>query len=326
MPANLPPQYFEAERLFREARDPQAKLEALQEMLRIIPHHKGTDKLIGDLRRRQAKLKEEVQRQSRSARKGESFSISREGAAQAVLVGLPNAGKSALLAAVTRAAPVVADYPFTTRSAQPGMMVFENVQIQLVDTPALGDEIAGAWVPNLVRGTDLVVIVVDLTEEPQAQLDFILDELEGWHIGIRGLRGGKEEEVGFVCRRGLLVGTKLETAPAQERLEHLRSLTVTAVGVSAPRGWGLEEFSRAVFEALEVIRVYSKPPGRPASLKDPIVLPRGNTVADLAAAIHKDLQQQLKFARVWKDDQAKVSQKVGREYVLQEGEVVELHA
>ncbi|MBI3013470.1 MAG: 50S ribosome-binding GTPase [Candidatus Tectomicrobia bacterium] len=324
MPANLPPQYFEAERLFREARSPQDKLAALEEMLRIIPHHKGTDKLIGDLRRKMAKLKEEAQRRPQTGKRGEAFSIRREGAAQAVLVGLPNSGKSSLLAALTHATPVVADYPFTTRGAQPGMMVFENVQIQLVDTPALGDEAADAWVPNLLRGTDLIVVVVDLEEDPRSQLEFILGELEKWRVGIRELRRDQEEKVGFVEKRGFLVGTKLETAAAQDRLAYLQGLGVRAQGISVARGWGLEEFSKSVFEALEVIRVYSKPPGKPASLQEPIILPRGSQVAGLAASIHKDLLQQMKFARVW-SNQEKIARKVGRDHMLQEGDVVEIH-
>ena len=324
MPANLPPQYYEAEQLFREAKSPQDKLAALEEMLRIIPHHKGTDKLIGDLRRKMAKLKEEAQKKHQGGKRGEAFQIHREGAAQAVLVGLPNSGKSSLLAALTHATPVVADYPFTTRSAQPGMMVFENVQIQLVDTPPLGDEIADAWIPNLVRGTDLVILVVDLEEDARTQLEFILEELEKWRIGIRGLRTGKEERVGFVEKRGFLVGTKLETAVAQERLAYLQGLGIQAHGVSVKRGWGLEEFSRSVYEALEVIRVYSKPPGKPASLQEPIILPRGSSVADLAESIHKDLLQQMKFARVW-SHQETIPRKVGRDHELQERDVVEIH-
>ena len=137
MPANLPPQYFAAEKRFRAAKTIPEKIEALEAMLAIMPKHKGTDKLRADLRGRMAKLSAEAERARATSRKGTSHYIRKEGAGQAVLVGLPNVGKSQLVAALTEATPEIGEYPFTTRSAIIGMMPFENVQIQLIDLPPL---------------------------------------------------------------------------------------------------------------------------------------------------------------------------------------------
>ncbi|MFN3476461.1 MAG: GTPase, partial [Candidatus Methylomirabilales bacterium] len=139
MPANLPPQYHEAEQRYREAKTPQEKIEALEEMLAIIPKHKGTEHLIGDLRRRIAKHKAEAQKKG-GPRRGSSIFVEREGAGQVVLVGPPNAGKSTIVGLLTNAKVEVAEYPFTTRKPVAGIMPFENIQIQLVDLPPISTE------------------------------------------------------------------------------------------------------------------------------------------------------------------------------------------
>ena len=161
MPANLTPQYLEAEKHVRAAKTPQDKIAALEEMLAVIPKHKGTEHLQGDLKRRLAKLRAEAE-QARRRRGGFSMAVDREGAGQVVLVGPPNAGKSALVASLTNAQTEVGDYPFTTRRPFAGMMPFVNIQVQLVDLPAVSDEYMEPWVVSLVRPADLVLLVADL--------------------------------------------------------------------------------------------------------------------------------------------------------------------
>ena len=151
MPANLTPQYFEAEKRFRAAQSPEEKIEALQIMLAVMPKHKGTDKLHADLRRKIAKITQEAEHQA--ATNKASFFIKKEGAGQVILIGLPNTGKSQLLASLTEALPEIADYPYTTKSPLIGMMRFENVQLQLVDTPPVAIRDSRTWLINLARNT-----------------------------------------------------------------------------------------------------------------------------------------------------------------------------
>ena len=175
MPANLPPMYFEAEKRFRSARSPQEKIAALEEMLAIMPKHKGTDHLKAELRRRIAKLTQASERKAATQRA--SMVIEKEGAAQVAVIGLPNAGKSQLVSSITNASPAIAEYPFTTRSATPGMMEFENIQIQLIDTPPLVPQSIEWWLPPMLRRADAILAVVDLSDAPLAQMKGIGEQL-----------------------------------------------------------------------------------------------------------------------------------------------------
>jgi ribosome-interacting GTPase 1 len=192
MPANLPPQYYEAERRFRTGITPEEKIAALNTMLAIMPKHKGTDHLHAELRRKIARLTEEAERKYATSKT--IFYIRKEGAGQIIFVGLPNAGKSQLLAAFTDARPEIADYPFTTKSPNIGMMKFENIQIQLVDTPPVTGREAHAWLNNIARNSDLILIIVDLGTNPIEQVETVLQELD--NIGIVPVRDGSPDIIG----------------------------------------------------------------------------------------------------------------------------------
>src|SRR5574341_1551902 len=141
MPANLTPGYKEAEERYRQAADHDEKVAALREMIALLPKHKGTEKLHADLKKKLAKHEEEGAHVAKSGHDAPvPGHVKREGAGQWVLLGPPNAGKSSLLAALTHAHPEIGDYPFTTRQPFPGMMDFEDVKVQLVDTPAVAAE------------------------------------------------------------------------------------------------------------------------------------------------------------------------------------------
>ena len=326
MPANLPPAYHEAERRYRAAKTTEDKLAALEEMLRLIPKHKGTEKLQAGLKSRAAKLKR--QPRQKGGAKAHSHHIPREGAGQVALVGPPNGGKSALVDRLTHASPQVAEYPFTTREAQPGMMPFEDVAIQLVDLPPLSEEHVEPWLYDVVRQADLLWLVVEHTNS--------LDELELTQRLLSekriepvpwGTAAGDEVPAGCVCTPALLVVTGMDRPEAAENLEILRELMPRdwpISPVSSLDGSGLDELARASFQALDLIRVYTKRPGKPADREQPFTLRRGATVGDLAAAIHKDLREQLDFARIW-GGSAFDGQTVQRDHVLADGDVVEIH-
>jgi hypothetical protein len=325
MPANLPPQYYEVERRFREAKTPEEKIELLEEMMATVPKHKGTDHLRADLRRKIAKLSDMSGRKAGGTRS--ATTIPKEGAAQIAVIGLPNAGKSQFVAKTTKAAPTVADYPFTTTTATPGMMEFENVQFQLIDTPPLVVSSSMFWFPPLLRRADVLLIMVDLAADPIEQMETIISLLDGMRISLD--QGKTQDENGreLIYKKCVVVGNKVDLDEGGNNLEVLKEMygdRLPVVGISAKNGTGIEELKQVIYEILEVIRVYTKRPGGRADMTEPVVLPRGSTLEDAAASIHKDIAARLKFARVWgsgKHDGVMV----GRDHVLQEGDIIELH-
>jgi len=326
MPANLTPQYLEADRRFKAARTVEEKIAALEEMLAVIPKHKGTEHLQGDLKRRLAKLRADAE-QARRRRGGFSISVDREGAGQVVLVGPPNTGKSALLRSLTNAQPEVGEYPFTTRRPIAGMMQFINIQIQLVDLPAISEEYMEPWVPSLVRPADLALLVVDLTSASLLEdVETTIDILGRSKVALVP-QGSPPPPMGWANVETLIVANKVDAGPGEGSAEILRSYygsRFVVHAVSAQASLGLEPLRRMIYDGLKIVRVYAKPPGKEPSMQAPIVLRRGNTIVEMAAAIHKDFAQQLKFARVWGGTKFG-GQRVQRDYVVQEGDIVELH-
>jgi len=312
MPANLPPQYFEAEKNYRLAKTAPEKIEALVEMLAIMPKHKGTDHLRAELRRRIAKLTQASEKKTATQRA--SMVIEKEGAAQVVVIGLPNAGKSQIISSITNALPAIAEYPFTTRSATPGMMEFENIQIQLIDTPPLVPQSIEFWLPSMVRRADAMLAVVDLSDAPVVQMEAIIEQLENMRIQL----GEK---------KALIIGNKIDLTNAGESyiaLENKYKEQLPVIAISARERVGLEQLKREIYQVLDIIRVYTKTPGQKPGFNDPIILNRGSTIEDAAAAVHKDFRAKLKYARVWgsgKHDGLMVK----RDHILQDGDVIELH-
>jgi ribosome-interacting GTPase 1 len=318
MPANLTPDYHRAEAKLRQARTVEAKLDALEEMLRVVPKHKGTDGLQADLKARIAKLRK--QPASKAGKATYSHLVDREGAGQIALVGPPNTGKSSLVGALTHARPEVADYPFTTRDPVPGMMPFEDISFQLVDLPPLGDEHVEPWVYDIVRRADLLWIVV--------RVENAVDGLES----VRRLLAAKAIDLppageGRTAKPALVVATGIDRPGGDEDLaivDELLQRRWPLVGVSAVAKRGIEALGRRTFDALEILRVYTKQPGKPADRQAPFTLPKGSTVGDLAARVHKDLAASMKHARIW-GPSAFDGQAVHADHPLAEGDIVEIH-
>ena len=326
MPANLPPAYYEAERRYRTARSIPERIAALQEMMSATPKHKGTDHLRADQRSRMARLMEELEKpRSTGGGQPQPFALRKEGAGQAVLLGLPNAGKSQLLASLTGVGAKVAGYPFTTRVPLPGILQYRNVRIQLVDTPAINDRDVQSRLFSLLRNSDLLLVVVDLSADPLAQMDQVLSELERWGYLLLGRGQVPCPEEHRVQKRALLVGTKADEGGAPERFRELEACycdRFPVVMVSPVEGMGLEELKRVSFESLEVVRVYTKSRGGEPDYDAPIVLSRGSNVEDAALALHKDWPRRLKYALLWGSGKFD-GQKVGRDHVLGDEDVLE---
>jgi len=325
MPANLPPQYFEAEKRYRLAKSPEEKIDALQAMLAIMPRHKGTDKLHAELRRKIAKLSEEAERKYATARRS-GFYISKEGAGQVLLVGPANVGKSQLLAVVTKATPEIATYPYTTQSPTPGMMEFDDIQIQLVDTPPIGHKNVITLLSNTLRGADLIAIVIDLGMEPISQVESTLRELE--RARIEPARdNAKEASSGDYHKKMLIIANKNDLENSNSHWIKLGSqynALFPMISISAREKTGLEELKGVIYQTLDIIRVYTKAPGGKIDLSEPVILKKGSTVNEAAESIHKDFRSKLKYAVVWGSGKYD-GQRVSREHVLQDGDIVEFH-
>jgi small GTP-binding protein len=326
MPTNLPPEYFEVEKRYRAAQSAEEKVTCIQEMLSVIPKHKGTDKLRGDLRRKLSKLKISSQARKGVSKRSSAYSIDKEGAGLVVLVGPTNTGKSALVATLTNADPEVTNAPFTTWNPTPGMMPVENIQVQLVDTPSLNRDFIESELMDLIRRSDIILVVVNLQADPIQQLEDTVAILEEHRIAPIHHKDRVAEAYRYTFVPFIVLVNKFDDEDLDEDFEIFQALLEGAwslIPVSASTGRNLEEFKRVVFECLDVIRVYSKAPGREPDYNAPFILKKGSTIDDFAGEVHQDFLENLKSARVW-GSAAFDGQMVGRDFVLRDGDVVEL--
>ncbi len=327
MPANLPPNYFEAEKDFREAKTPDAKVEALEEMLSIIPKHKGTDKLRADLRRRLSKFKDQSQKKKGGSRRKAAFSISKEGAAQVALIGPPNAGKSSLVDLLTNTSPEISDFPHTTQKPTPGMAPYEDIQYQLVDTPPITKEYMEPLMGDLIRHADILVVLLDLHGSTLQQYEDVMDILHSLRVYA------DKNEVPLDLRKAPFIKKILVALNKMDKVEDIEDLDVfmeltdirlPCIGMSARTGKNIPLFMKHIFDLSEVIRVYTKSPGKEPDMKAPYVIPRGSTLEELAGRVHKDFVETLKNARIW-GRAVRDGQMVQRDYVMQDCDIVEIH-
>lgn len=358
MPINPSPEYKDAEAAYRRARDSTERLRCLKEMLRTIPKHKGTERVQADLKTRIKSLTEELTGPRKGgARTGPLQAVRPEGAAQVALVGPPNSGKSSLLARLTGAHSEAAPYPFTTKAPVPGMLPYEDVHLQLVDLPPISADFLEPWYANALQTADAAMLVVDLADpecvDHVPAIRRLLDErrvtlTERWpadpapagetaprprpgtDVDAGAEPGDAEEEMEDPFRLLLptvLVANKSDLDPDPEEVEVLEELTgvkYPALSVSAETGAGLEDIAPMLFRGLEIVRVYTKAPGREPDRDRPYTLRRGATVLDVARLVHRDLAESLKFARMWGSG-AFDGQQVGGEHVVADRDVVELH-
>src|SRR5262245_8355690 len=334
MPANLSPEYKAAEAHFRKAREPKERLGWLREMLRVIPKHKGTDHLQGDIKRKIKDLADELEGPRKGGTRSSPAVVTRpEGAAQLALIGATNSGKSSLHARLTGSHAHIASYPFTTLHPEPGMMPHEDIHFQLLDLPAISPEHPVPWIADAVQTADACLLVVDLSdpdcvEQMQALHDILRERrvtlTPDWESGTEGDDGDP-----FGLRfPTLILANKCErlTDPDQELrvFRELTGLTYPALAVSAATGQGLGELGAFLFRRLHVLRIYTKTPGHGPDRIHPFSLRAGQTVEDVARLVHHDLPRTLRYARVW-GRSGFDGQQVGREHKLDDGDVVELH-
>jgi len=329
MPANLTPQYIELRTRLQQSKDPEERIELLQEMVAIIPKHKGTNKLLGELRSKLATLRKESQNKPSKHKAYNPYRIVRQGAGQVIIIGFPNVGKSSLVASLTKVHTPVASYPFTTDKPIVGMMPYENINIQLIDTPPITDELMDPNLIDLIRRVDLILLVVDAgSDDAFEQIESIKTGLEQTKLRLVMKHDEEEDEENeFILKKVIIVANKTDLEGSQDRIETLKELysqELPIFGLSAEKH-EFDAFKRMIFYALDIIRVYTKPVNKKPDLTDPIVLYRGSTVVDAAGEIHRDFAENLKFAKVWGGGSKYNGQSVSRDHPLEDGNIVEFH-
>jgi small GTP-binding protein len=294
MPVNAGPEYFVAEKRYSEAKTKKEKIVALEEMIRQAPKHKSSEKLLRDLRKRLAKLKKELAKESAASAKSKpKYVIRKEGAAQVCIIGLTNSGKSSLLRSLTNADVRVADYPFTTKIPQVGMMDYSGVGIQLVEIPS-------TFTPDMmsiVRTCNMVLILLDGKGDLEKQLEDIIEVLEKNNLE---------------SKKVLIVSSKSD----QKKSENI-------LHVSAKTGNGIPRLKKEIWSRLNLIRVYTKSPNGPKAER-PLAMKPGSTVSDVTRQVHKTMLKDFKFARIF-DNTKHSGRKVGLDYILSDMDVVEIH-
>lgn len=291
MPVNAGPEYFAAEKKYLEARTREEKIAALEEMIRASPKHKGSEHLLSQLRHRLAKLKKENVSKATAKPK---FAIKKEGAAQICIIGLTNSGKSSLLKALTNSNVKIADYPYTTKKPEVGMMGFGDVQLQLIEIPSTFDSES----ISLLRTCDEILVLLDATQDLHMQ-----EEKLNKFLSENNLKNKKI----------IWALNKAETGKTG----------LTTIKISVKKYVGIEKLKERIWSNLSLIRVYTKSPGKPKKLPA-LALPRNSTVKDVAKSVHKDFIKNFKFARVFNNSRFS-GQKVGLEYKLNDLDVVEIH-
>ena len=329
MPANLTQQYLKAEENYRRATTLEEELACLQVMMKEIPKHKGTDHLQAELKSKISKVKKELVVEKSTGKKTRGLRIPRQGAGTAILLGGPNAGKSQLIASLTRATPEVAPYPFTTTVPAPAMMPWEDVNVQLIDTPPITADYLEQHLYGFIRAADLALLMVDLeSDDGIEQCQAVLDRLAQTKTRLAAQSRLDEQDVGLSYTQTFLVPNKIDAPGAPERLELLHELLpldFREYVISAKHGTGLETLRTAIYQAMDVIRVYSKLPSAKEADRDrPFTLRRGSVLLEMAGMVHKDFLEGLKFARVWGSAVHDGTQVKG-DYVLHDRDIVELH-
>ena len=389
MPTNLP---AEAKHKWAEVsatKNPREKLRLLQEFLSLVPKHKGTAKLCGQVKKQMATLRKEIEekRRRKAGRGGPRFFIEKEGAAQIALIGLTNVGRSNLLSAVTNARVKVSPNPYTTKEPLPGIMAYQDIQIQIVEAPALmqGSADGRAWglqTLALARNADGLILMTDLSRDPVGQLSIISSEMEKARILVCKPSGRVEIERKFmgaglriiligrlvdctmrdveellrsyriadavvkvsgevaldevedaifestVYKPTIIVANKIDLEGSETNLKLLEAYVggkLPVIAVSCERRLGLEKLGETLFRALDVIRVYTKEPDVKEFSRKPFILKRGATVYDLAKNIHSDFKEKFSYAKVWAKRFVFSPQKVGSGFVLEDGDIVEIH-
>ncbi|MCK5126899.1 MAG: TGS domain-containing protein [candidate division Zixibacteria bacterium] len=333
MPANLPPHYYKLEREFKAERDLNEKLRMAQELLALMPKHKGTDKLQAEMKGKISKLKKQME-SGGSKSGGASVTaaidhIDKEGAGQVILIGPPNSGKSSILDYFSNAKPLIADYPYTTREPLAGMMKFETIQLQLVDMPPISPDFFETWMLGIIRNSDLICMVAGLGDDGfEEQVQYVFDKLKERRIILTHTPPDPDdvEDLSLAYKKTIIAAHKIYDDEGEVRKSRFEELYpgFTVVGTSILDDETMDRLRATMFDKLNIMRVYTKTIGHDPDFSDPIIVPPGATVEEAAFALHKDFAYKLQYAKVWGEGKHD-GQRVQKTFVLQDGDIIEFH-
>lgn len=299
MPINASYEYLNAEKVYLNAQTLDEKITALEDMLRVVPGHKGAENLRAELRSRLKKLLEKKEK-SKKVGKSSLKGIRKEGY-QVVLLGLPNSGKSSLLTKLTNAHPKISQNPFTTKAPGLGTMDYQGAKAQIVDLPSIGSEFFDI---GIVNTADLIIIVLDKLED--------LDKVKQHISKVYG------KIVLVINKSDLLSDNELRKLE-----EKIKSRRANALIISSS-GYNIDKLKETIFQAMNIIRVYMKEPSKPAS-NIPAVLPFNSSVKDVAESIHKGFSLKVKEIRLTGPSSKFPNQRVGLSHILKDRDIIEFH-
>jgi len=308
MPINAGYEYDEAQKKVLAAKTPEEKIRALEDLLSVSPSHKGSERLRQEIKTKISKLKEKVEKERSKKVGGFSLSIKKEGAAQVALVGLASSGKSFILNKLTGAKVEIADYPFTTKMPEMGVMDYHGVKVQVIEIPAMFegfmDSDRGPSFLALARSADLVIIVIDGTSNCENDLKIIENE---FNKGFVNLKKVKQPKIEGEVKNCLVVVNKV----------------MTNFKCPYPVCW-VDDLKDGIWRMLGLIYVQTKLPGKKPDWP-PVALKIGSSVSDLAGAVHKDFIRTFRYARIWGKSVKHEGSTVGLDHILKEGDIVEIH-
>ena len=300
MPINASPEYYTVEKKYLSAQTAEEKISYLEEMIRLAPKHKSSENFLSELKRRLKKLKESNEKIKKSGKTSRK-SIRKE-FFQCILIGLPNSGKSSLLAKLTNANPKISPNPFSTNQPGIGTMDYQGVKAQIIDLPSIGSE---NFDQSITHTADCLLITIENLSDLE-KIKHFLQHSQGSQIII-------------ITKSDLL-------SPEQERkLEAtLKSKNLKAVITSSATNQNIEKLKSLIFQQMHVIRIYTKIPGRQKT-NIPIVLSEGSTIKNVAEKILKGFSQKIKTIILTGPSSKFPNQRVGLSHICKDLDIVEFH-
>lgn len=303
MPVNVSPDYVKEEKGYVESMNDEDRIYFLERMMKTMPGHKGAEAMRANLRTRYKKLKEKIAavKKTKSSSGGKQNIIKKEDM-QCVLAGFPNTGKSSLFKLLTGKETLISDLPFSTAIPEVAMMQYEDVKMQVIDSPPFPNEDK-----SLINTADTLLILLENLSQLE-ETKKLLPRAVGKRIY-------------------LVTKTDLLSEPEKRKLEaNIKSKykhdTIISFSTFEHSPQELNELKKRIFKTFPIIRIYLKEPKKEPG-KIPMILRENATVANAADKILKGMSKKIKKTNIWGPSSKFPGQLVGLEHKLKDKDVVE---